>query len=206
MNPREAAAYWVDRGFHPVPVPYREKAPVLDAWQKLRIKKDNLHSYFDGSAQNIGVLLGDEHGSADIDCDCPEAMAAAMELAPPTGLVFGRASKPASHFFYRCKPPVRTRRFTDPTSKKTTLVELRCQKADGSIGLQTVVPPSVHQSGEQIWFEPDRDGDPAEAQAQVLISAVSKIAAAAALARHWPREGSRHDAFLALHPIAWARE
>ncbi len=201
MNPLQAAENWLARGFHPVPVPFRGKAPVLDAWQKLRITKNDLHQYFDGAPQNLGVLLGDERGSADIDCDCLESVAAAVELAPATGLVFGRASKPASHYFYRAKSAVRTRKFTDPTNTKATLVELRSQKSSGSVGLQTVVPPSVHQSGEQIRFEAGLNGDPAEVDAGILTVSVGRIAAAAALARHWPKEGSRHDAFLALAGI-----
>jgi hypothetical protein len=31
------------------------------------------------------------------------------------------------------------------------LIELRCQKTDGSIGLQTIVPPSTHkETGKEI--------------------------------------------------------
>jgi hypothetical protein len=201
MNPREAAANWLDRGFHPVPVPFREKGPVLKRWQELRVTKDELDRYFHDSAQNIGVLLGDGRGTADIDCDCLEAVAAAMELAPPTGMVFGRESKPASHYIYRSDPDVRSRKFVDPTDKRTTIVELRSKTSSGGIGFQTVVPPSVHNSGEQIRFEVGCDGDPAEVNARTLTASVDKVAAAAVLARHWPKEGSRHDAFLALAGI-----
>ena len=66
------------------------------------------------------------------------------------------------------------------------------------MGLQTVVPPSVHEGGELIRFEPDYDGAPGEVTANALMDAVRQIAAAALLARHWPTTGSRHDAFLAL--------
>jgi hypothetical protein len=143
------------------------------------------------------VLLGDENGSADIDCDCAEAVAAAAEFALPTGMIFGRQSKPASHYFYRCSPGIKSRKFIDPVNKKT-VVELRCQKTTGGIGLQTVVPPSVHQSGEQVRFEPGYDGEPAAVTPAALTDAVRLIAAAALLARYWPKEGSRHDAFLAM--------
>src|SRR5262249_51765888 len=102
------------------------------------------------------------------------------------------------HYFYRCVPGAKTQKFTDPTDRKTTLVEFRCQKTNGAVGLQTVVPPSVHQSGEQIQFEPGFDGDPAQVESSTLLSAVRRIAAAAALSRYWPAEGARHDAFLAL--------
>jgi putative DNA primase/helicase len=70
--------------------------------------------------------------------------------------------------------------------------------SDGTIGLQTIVPPSVHQAGEQIRFEQGFDGTPANIDADVLVLAVRRVAAGALLVRHWPAEGSRHLAFLAL--------
>jgi len=197
MTPINAAIAWIQRGFLPVPVPHRSKRPVLTAWQKLEITIHAVTQYFSEVPQNIGVLLGDKSGSADVDCDCPEAITAARELLPETGLIFGRQSKPFSHFFYHSDPPVRTTQFRDPLDA-SMLVELRGLSSDGSIGLQTIVPPSVHESGEPVRFEPGFDGLPANIDSEVLASAVSRVAAAALLARHWPTKGSRHRAFLAL--------
>ncbi len=197
MTPIEGARDWLARGFLPVPVPFRQKAPVVNGWQKLRLRAEDLSRYFDCHAQNIGILLGDDAGTADIDCDCIEAVAAAVEFAPPTGMRFGRKSKPASHHIYRSAPAARFQKFVDPTDK-STIVELRGQKTNGTIGLQTVVPPSVHPSGEPIRFEARADREPGVADAAGLRTAVTRIAAAALLARHWPKEGSRHGAFLAL--------
>jgi hypothetical protein len=209
MTPLDAAREWVARGFLPIPVPFREKAPTAKGWQKLRLRAEDLPRYFNAQPQNIGIQLGDDYGTADIDCDCLEAVAAAVEFAPPTGMCFGRQSKPASHYIYRSNPPARFRKFADPTDK-STIVELRCQKTDGTVGLQTVVPPSVHQCGEPIRFEAGADKEPGVADAAVLTQAVARIAAASLLARHWPKEGSRHDAFLALAGIlaraGWSRE
>ena len=69
---------------------------------------------------------------------------------------------------------------------------------DGTIGLQTIVLPGVHQTGEQIRFEPGFDATPANVDAGGLVLAVRKVAAAALQGRHWPAEGSRRQAFLAL--------
>lgn len=200
MTPLEAARKWVDRDFLVVPVPHQQKHPVLPVWQELRLTREDLPQYFDSKCQNLGILLGDQLGTADVDCDCAEAIAAAVELAPPTGMSFGRESKKTSHHIYRCQPPVRSRKFLDPINK-STIVELRCQKKDGSIGLQTVVPPSVHPTGEKIRFEPGRNRLPGQVEASTLETAVSRIAAASLLARHWTKEGSRHYAFLALAGI-----
>jgi P4 family phage/plasmid primase-like protien len=196
MTPLNAAIAWIQRGFSPVPVPYRSKRPVLHGWQGLEISLDVAPQYFNGPTQNIGVLLGDKHGSTDIDCDCPEAITAARELLPETALIFGRKSKPFSHYLYRSDPPVRTQQFND--LDHTTLIELRGLSADGSIGLQTVVPPSLHKTGEAIRFEQGFDGPPANVDADLLVSAVGRVAAVALLSRHWPTKGSQHHAFLAL--------
>jgi hypothetical protein len=147
MTPLDAAITWIQKGFSPVPVPHRSKRPVLKEWQRFEITTEGASQYFNGASQNIGVLLGDKFGSADVDCDCPEAITAARELLPETGLIFGRQFKPFSHFFYRSDPPARTMQLIDPLDQ-STIVELRGLKLDGSIGLQTVVPPSIHKSGE----------------------------------------------------------
>jgi hypothetical protein len=108
--------------------------------------------------------LGDKFGSTDVDCDCPEASRAARKLLPETGLIFGRQSKPFSHFFYRSDPPVRTVQFIDPLDD-STLVELRGLSCDGSVGLQTVVPQSIHETGEPVRFEQGFEGIPANVDA-----------------------------------------
>src|SRR5207248_9192886 len=158
---------------------------------------DTASLYFNDASQSLGLLLGDRLGSTDVDCDCQEAIIAARRLLPETELIFGRQSKPFSHFFYRSDPPVRTVQFIDPLDH-STLVELRGLSCDGSVGLQTVVPPSIHETGEPVRFEQGFAGTPANVDADALLSAVPRVAAAALMARHWPTKGSRHHAFLAL--------
>jgi putative DNA primase/helicase len=203
MTSLEAAASYIDGGLYPIPVPTRSKHPLIEDWPNLRLTKPDLSRYFNGAPSNIGVILGDERGTADVDLDCVEAIGAAFELLPKTGMVFGRKSKPRSHYFYRSNPPVPSKRYVDPVEpgqEKACLVELRCQKANGGVGLQTVVPPSLHQeTGEQIRFEPTGAGGPANVDAPVLQKAVARVAGAVLLARHWPGEKSgRNEAFIAL--------
>jgi putative DNA primase/helicase len=198
VNPVDAAQNWVARGFFPIPIPFREKSPKLEGWQSLRLRADDVPRYFNGVPQNIGVLLGDDYGATDIDLDCAQALMVAGDLLPETGLIFGRQSKPRSHYFYRSDPPIRSKRYLDPIDK-SCLVELRCQKSDGSQGLQTVVPPSTHPEGEQIRFEPGGDGYPANVDAGTLQAAVARVAATSLLIRHWTGEKSgRNQAFIAL--------
>ena len=185
---RSAALKYRRRGWAPVPVHPRDKRPVGDAWQKLRLSEKDIPSYFkDG--QNVGVLLGEPSGGlVDIDLDCEEALALAEVFLPPTDSVFGRKSTPASHWLYVADPLPGTERFKDTDGE--VLVEVR------STGGQTVFPSSTHPSGELIaWVH---DGDPAEIDGPTLRSRVARLAAAAILVRHWPAEGSRQDVALAL--------
>lgn len=182
------------RGFALVPVPLGLKRPVIRGWQDLRLDGAELRSTF-RERSNVGVLLGEPSGGLiDVDLDGPEALALVPAFLPPTDLCSGRASAPGSHRFYRVVTPVATTRYRDPlaaaTDARGMLVELR------STGAQTLVPPSVHPSGEPLaWL---RDGDPAEAAADTLRRAVGRLAAACLLVRHWPPAGSRHDVALAL--------
>ncbi len=192
-NPRDAldaARSYLARGWAPVPVPHREKGPQLPGWQRLRLTETDLPRYFNGHAQNIGILLGAASGGlVDVDLDCPEALALADHFLPPTAAAFGRASKPRAHRLYRCDPPPRTTRFRDPADG-ATLVEARAD------GCQTVCPPSVHPSGEAVRW--DAEGEPAEVDGAALLQAVRRLAAAVLLSRYWPARGARHDAAMAV--------
>jgi hypothetical protein len=194
----EAAQGYIGRGMIVIPLQQREKKPIVEGWPQLRLKAPDLPRYF-GNGTNIGVLLGDHHGTADVDLDCYECIAAGLDLLPRTSMVFGRQSKPISHYFYRTDPAIRTKKYLDPLDKKKGLIELRGLKSDGTVGLQTMVPPSTHPSGEVVRFVDGFDKTPANVDATILESAVARVAAAAALARYFPDEkGGRNLAFLAL--------
>lgn len=191
MTALDAARDLLARGWRVVPVPFRTKAPVLDAWQTLRLDLDDLPRYFDGAPSNLGVLLGEPSGHlVDVDLDAPEAVALADAFLPLTRSVFGRASKPRSHREYVCEIP--TEKFADVDKGEgdtAMLVEIR------STGGQTVFPGSIHPSGEAIeWAE---DGEGAQVEAAELRRAVVHLACACMLARHWPGAGIRHEAALA---------
>ncbi|HEY7342428.1 MAG TPA: AAA family ATPase [Ktedonobacterales bacterium] len=98
-----AARAYTRRGWRVVPVRRGEKSVAIARWTELRIDEDDLPRWFRGAAaHNIGILTGEPSGGlVDVDCDAPEARAAAKDLLPATGLVSGRASAPASHYWYR---------------------------------------------------------------------------------------------------------
>jgi hypothetical protein len=189
---RGAALYYLRHGWAPVPVRPRSKRPTLEKWEELRLTEETVADFFPiGAALNNGIILGKPSGGlVDVDLDQLEAVRAAPFFLPQTPMVHGRPGKPRSHFWYVLdRPPAKAScKFKDVDGK--TLLELR------STGGQTVVPPSVHETGERIvWHS---FGTPPTITVDKLRPAVCNVAAAALIARHWPAKGSRHDLALAL--------
>jgi Bifunctional DNA primase/polymerase, N-terminal len=187
---REAARLYIEAGFAVLPVPRREKAPVISGWPTLRLVSDDVENYFQPK-DNIAVLNGEPSGNRpeiDLDSDAARRLASAL---PPTGLVWGHGSAPRSHFSYSVDPPPSpsSKKFVDPTNGETVL-EIR------STGGITIVPPSIHPTGERYKFA--SCGKPASIAGPELVEKVTFIAAAALVAAHWPSTGSRNDAALAL--------
>ena len=164
------AQHYTKRGWSVVPIPFQSKKPVITAWQKLRLTEADLPQYFNGAPQNLGLLTGaPSQWIVDVDLDHKLAIELADEYLPDTPAVFGRAGKPRSHRLYRVTSPIATKKYQ--SMSEGMLVELR------STGCQTVLPPSVHPSGESIeWEQPD--ADPAEIEAEVLFEAVKLLGGA----------------------------
>ena len=186
-----AARATLQEGHWPLPIPRRQKAPRLKGWQDLRLLQSDLASYFEKES-NIGVLLGKPSGGlVDVDLDATEVLSIADSFLPLTNRIHGRPSKPQSHRWYVCDPPPLPMKFSDTDGQ--CLVELR------STGQQAVIPPSIHPSGEEVYWE--QRGDAAIVQGPQLLWSVAHLAAASILVRHWPNRGSRHETALALHGL-----
>jgi hypothetical protein len=199
MTPLDIALNYIERRWNPVPVPFKSKAPIGDGWQTRICEKTNAAQLFNGSPMNVGVLLGvTSHGLTDVDLDCPEAVAIAPYVLPPTDAIFGRPTKRSSHWLYETDLSVESDQaavqFRAPDGKM--LVELRI--GGGGKGAQTVFPGSVHESGELINWESDRAGKPATADGKDLARRVRTLAAACLVARAWPAKGGRHNAALVV--------
>jgi hypothetical protein len=195
MNPLDVALGFIDRGWSPIPIVFREKRPPMSGWQKLRITSETAPQYFNGNPLNVGVLLGEASGGlTDVDIDCEEARLIAGYFLPKTGAVFGREGSRHAHWLYRTKL-AGTRdsaaiRYMDPSGpiKKYGLLELRIGAGPGAEdhengAAQTVFPPSTHPSGEEIKWELPQ-GEPAEVDGDELQKRVEKLAAATVLGRH----------------------
>ena len=198
-NPsREAAEQLLAHGIMPIPVKPGSKQPATSGWQKLRPTKDDLDDLFPSDQHtNIGVLLGEPSGGlVDLDCDSPEAIAAARAVLHEASVTSGRGEDEASHYWFRVTDgaPKRTQRFEDPVKPGAVIVELR------STGGQTVVPPSMHPDGTPYrWVKPiTEDGTVDDIERAEMERIARTVASIALLARYWPQKGSRHLAHLAL--------
>jgi len=199
MSTRDAAHYALTLGYAPVPIAWGNKAPTFPGWPQARYDHHDIADHFSDEG-NIGLLLGQpSYGLIDVDLDADEAIELASTLLPETRMIHGRKSALCSHWWYQVPTSdcPATAKYTDPTDR-ASLVELR------STGSQTIVPPSTHPSNEVMgWLEVRRDGiwasqDPGDPSGDELAGCVAHLAAATLLARHWPGQGSRHDAAVAL--------
>ena len=189
----DAAIAYYSLGWMPIPLTQGSKNPNRKGWQKERWARDELPNCFN-NGQNIGLLLGEPSGGLiDVDLDCPEAVSIADQILPATGMISGRPSSPLSHRWYICSPLVATTKFRDPSlaeiDSRSMLVELR------STGGQTVVPPSIHPTGEAYYWHGELA--PVKVNGKELGKAVRNLGACSLVARHW-KNGQRQDTSLAL--------
>ena len=200
---------WVrSHGFTPVKIRARDKIPVDAGWNS-KESKGPTDDEWDRRDFNVGVILGPSRGGpVDIDLDSDEAISLAPHFLPPTDAVFGRDSRPRSHYLYDVRVGTPTVPFRDPLSKKNTL-ELRGDPGTNG-GNQTVLPGSIHKSGESIrWYGPT-DPTPSQVDPDALIRAVNRLALAVLVLRHiWvPSRRSDASVFLTgmLLKYEWTRD
>jgi putative DNA primase/helicase len=203
MSPLDIALEYIGRGWAVVPVPFKSKRPAGGAWQNLRITEADARQWFNGEAQNVGVLLGEASGGlADIDLDCIEAVRVAPYFLPRT-LCFGRTSKQRSHWLYQSdlwqtenKAAIQFKFATGRGKDRKEQMILELRTGGGGKAAQTIFPGSVHETGELIaWGEKE---PLARADEAALKQCCARAASAALLACHFPSKGARHDAGLTL--------
>lgn len=131
------------------------KGPHISDWPQ---RTYHLSDFRDG--QQVGVKLGTEIAPGkflwDADYDWAPGIQYASRLMAPTGFVYGRPGKPRSHECRTTSAPVTSYKYQDVDG--TVLSERRGTKTDGSIGLQSMLPPSTHyDSGEGVTLASDGD-------------------------------------------------
>jgi len=186
---------YVDRGFRLIYWPRDKeqltwKGPREKNWPE---KEYNLEQY-DPDRHNLGVILGTEikpeRYLIDIDFDSPESVLFAPRFFPDTGFAWRRGGR--AHGFYTTPKPLVKKAFENVDG--TVLIEMRGTKADGSLGHQTMIPPSIHPSGEKL--ELGADGEITHLENlphRVVLCAVSCL-----FYKHLGERGLAHNARLSL--------
>jgi len=183
VNSKQIARDWLELGIKPVPIWPAQKKPKGTSWQKLRLTKKTIPEYFKDN-DNVGGLWGKPSGwIVDVDLDDEHAADVAEFLLPRT-LVYGRESRPETHFLYICKG-VKTHKWRGPN--KETIVEVR------STGSQSVLPPSIHPDKERYSVDDWNEEEFTIIPRTKLVKYLDEVAAGALFVRHFPSDGSRHD-------------
>lgn len=187
---------YVERGFDLVfwsrmPDPKNDwKGPRDGGWPT---KTYALADYRDG--MQVGVKLGTEVAPGrillDADFDWAPGISHAARFLPDTRFAFGRKGKPLGHALYTTSAPIASYKYVDIDG--TTIVERRGTKTDGSIGMQTMLPPSIHRkSGDVVTLAFDGE----IAHDDRVVEGITHYAVACLLGRHWPKNGpdtNQHD-------------
>lgn len=172
---------WAEKnGFRPVPLHPQSKAAINRAYVALDYKPPTADLWRSNN-YGVGVVTGPAHsGPVDTDLDCEEAVYFARIFLPQTDAVFGRESKPASHYLYRVDTPLFDKRaFNDPTNEQCII------EARGDAGHQTVMPGSLHEdTGEEIRWETVAFPEVPTVTADQLLLSIRKIAIATLIVRH----------------------
>lgn len=183
-----------------------DKGPKVNGWQN---KVTTIDDYKPG--YRVGLITGVEVAPGkflhDIDIDWGPGATVAGKLLPATRFVYGRAGKKLSHCFYLTDAPIVGMKYDDPADG-TTLIELRGTKKDGTIGWQSMAPPSDWKNkndltapAEALTFLKGRDGvmfdHPAEVSADALQKTVVRTVIAMTCAKHLGKNGFGHDVRLA---------
>jgi hypothetical protein len=173
-TPLDHAASLLEKGLSPIPVPFRMKGSRTTGWPSLRLTAQDLPQLFGDAPSNMGVLLGEPSGwIVDVDIDLPLALELADAHLPPTGMTWGRASRPRSHRLYRLTAPAESRTWEltrDHGDDGATIVELR------STGCQSLAPGSTHPEDELVRW--DDEGEPATIDPAELILRMCNLAGA----------------------------
>lgn len=194
LTPNSWLHKYYERGFRLVFYPTKLKGPVGPEGKTWTQKIYTLEDYAEG--QNVGVVLGHEvqpgRFLVDVDFDWPDGLSMARRLLPSTAFGFGRQSRAITHAFYTSPQPLRSRAFKDVDGKG--FVELRGTKDDGTLGLQTMVPPSIHPSEETLILRSDGE----LTHSDNLERRITLYAIACMMLHHLGHRGLLHDVRLAL--------
>lgn len=143
IAPQQILDFYFQNGFRVVYWPHvgDNKGPRQVGWTERVYTRDEYHDGF-----RVGLMCGHEISAGrflhDVDIDWEPGSRIAQALLPHTDFIFGRAGKKISHCWYTLPDALQSFKYEDPVDK-TCLIELRGTKLDGTLGNQTMCPPSI---------------------------------------------------------------
>lgn len=209
-------AFIKSTGLIPVKVRAGQKDPFAD-WDPRRATLQPIAETLERMAtedMNIGALFHGTWVDLDIDTKDPALLYALDYFMPKTRYIWGRASKPRSHWAYRLTaqfdrgPFGHLLRFMKALKigegDDATLYSLELRGGTIENGLFSVLPGSKHPSGEMVEWATEIDPTVSDAIIPLhrIIKAMRMAQAAAMLSRYWV-EGVRNDLSLALAGLMW---
>lgn len=199
MTAREVIERYFSDNFQVVfwPATGDQKGPKEKDWPR---KPAKLADWKDGT--RVGILTGVEISPGkflhDVDIDWAPGYPIAAAFLPRTDFIYGRASKRVSHCFYTLPDALPCVQYKDPVDGQM-LLEVRGTKEDGTLGFQSMAPPSVwSKDGKQEPLEFRADGRPAHFESsahfkqRVTLGAVGML-----LAKRLGHNGFGHEVRLA---------
>lgn len=204
-------------GLFPVKIRPREKQAFAEWDPRHAASQDHtltLQRLEQDKELNLAALFSGKYADIDVDTGDPSLIAALDAFLPRTAYVWGRASKPRSHRAYALVEDFDRARWGKllkflkdlrfgPVDGGTVLsVEVRGGKPEN--GLYSVLPGSIHPSGEA--YEWDGDLDPSVSGAYVTLDTLIggvRLAQAVAIIAPYFQAGLRNDLSLALAGLLW---
>lgn len=188
---REVGAY-IDAGFKVIPLPHRSKAPKVKGWKDRTFGPGD----FRGDA-NLALRL--DAGLTDVDFDWQEARDLGPAILPLTAH-FGRDGSFPGHALYTCSGLEKSIKYALPASvsedRRFAGQDHALMVLEIRVDQSTMVPPSIHPSGEQLRW--GQNTDVVEIEATELQRSCGLIAFLSVVLRCYPASGSRNDVGIAL--------
>ena len=209
---KETVKFLRDLGLSPLPVVKGKKVTYCKGYDKEGFVSP--YDHWDSNDINVGLLMTEAFKVVDIDIDDPRITQLAVAHLPQTTWKFGRPSKKTSHLMFCVSDDAssqQSQRESDPKAKgymdsekitpigrdpaqKGAIIEFR-----GHVS-QTVMPGSLHESGERVVWDDNRqpEGLPPAAESVELRRAMRKIAFTAMVGDYAWHDHMRHDVTLCL--------